>query len=112
MPEVDWNQGTPIHIGNGGERRIYSVGTPASHAFSYPFFDETDPDGWVFRAEWFFDVNLMPENEKLEAGDLEYGRGGHCVVSMGGWSATDSSMRGNERNAFGEVSTILRGNDV
>ena len=31
-----------------------------------PIFDRTDPDGWVFHAEWFFGVNLMPKNEKLE----------------------------------------------
>ena len=70
MPKVDWNQGTSIHTGNGGGRRIYRVGSPASDALSYPFFYGTDPNGWVFRAEGFFDVNLMPENEKLEAAIL------------------------------------------
>ena len=32
-----------------------------------PIFDGTDPDGWVFRAERFFDLNVMTENAKLEA---------------------------------------------
>ena len=32
-----------------------------------PVFDGTDPDGWVFRAECFFDMNLMADDEKLEA---------------------------------------------
>ena len=32
-----------------------------------PIFDGTDLDGWVFRAERFFDLNVMLENVKLEA---------------------------------------------
>ena len=32
-----------------------------------PVFDGTDPDGWVFRAKHFFDMNLMADDEKLEA---------------------------------------------
>ena len=33
-------------------------------------FDGTDPNGWVFRAERFFDMNLMANDEKLEAAVL------------------------------------------
>ena len=35
-----------------------------------PIFDNANHDKWVFCAKRFFDVNLMPENERLEAAIL------------------------------------------
>ena len=36
----------------------------------FPIFDEAYLNGWVFRVERFFDMNMMTGNEKLEVAVL------------------------------------------
>ena len=59
---------------NPGENNVVTVDRSKYKKLEMPIFTGENPESWVFRAEHFFEINSLPEAEKVKVAVVSFGQ--------------------------------------
>ncbi|KAL4578141.1 hypothetical protein LXL04_014260 [Taraxacum kok-saghyz] len=64
-----WGNDRPYNRGNAEPNRFFAI---KGRKLELPIFDGKDPDGWIMRAERYFHLNRLTEEEQIEVAIISF----------------------------------------